>query len=49
MAPDKKFEGWVGLDKDSFEGKMVWQEYEPKTFTDDDIDVGPFGQGLEWT
>lgn len=35
----EKFEGWVGLDKSSAQGNMVWQEFEPKTFTDDDVDV----------
>ena len=39
MAPDQKFEGWVGLNKDSAKGNLVWQEFEPKTFTDDDIDI----------
>jgi len=36
---DYKFEGWLGLDKESVKGKMVWQEYQPKPFTDDDIDI----------
>ncbi len=26
-----KFHGWMGLDKEADKGKMVWQEYEPKT------------------
>ncbi|KAG9233207.1 chaperonin 10-like protein [Amylocarpus encephaloides] len=34
-----KFQGWMGLDKNSVEGKMVWQEYEPKTWTEDDVDL----------
>jgi len=29
----------MGLDKDSTKGKMVWQEYEPKTWTEDDVDI----------
>jgi alcohol dehydrogenase (NADP+) len=36
---DYKFEGWVGLDKASADGKMVWQEFEPKTWTEDDVDI----------
>jgi len=34
-----KFQGWMGLDKDASKGKMVWQEYEPKTWTEDDVDI----------
>jgi len=36
---DYKFEGWAALGKDSVEGKMAWQDYEPKAFADDDIDM----------
>jgi alcohol dehydrogenase (NADP+) len=36
---DYKFQGWMGLDKDAVEGKMVWQEYEPKTWTEADVDI----------
>ncbi|KAK9323666.1 quinone oxidoreductase [Lipomyces orientalis] len=36
---DYKFEGWMGLDPSSAEGKMVWQEYEPKVWEDNDIDI----------
>ncbi|KAE8441510.1 hypothetical protein EG329_004898 [Mollisiaceae sp. DMI_Dod_QoI] len=39
MAAPYKFQGWMGLDKDAAEGKMVWQEYEPKTWTEDDVDI----------
>ncbi|KAH7399897.1 chaperonin 10-like protein [Cadophora sp. MPI-SDFR-AT-0126] len=34
-----KFAGWMGLDKESEKGKMVWQEFEPKTWTEDDVDI----------
>lgn len=34
-----KFAGWMGLDKEADKGKMVWQEYEPKTWTEDDVDI----------
>jgi alcohol dehydrogenase (NADP+) len=39
MSNDYKFEGWVGLDANSAKGNMVWQEFEPKTFEETDIDV----------
>lgn len=38
MSTSYKFQGWMGLDQDSVKGKMVWQEYEPKTWTEDDVD-----------
>lgn len=39
MAQDYKFEGWMGLDKDSADGKMVWQEFEPKPWEETDVDI----------
>lgn len=39
MSVPYKFQGWMGLDKNATEGKMVWQEYEPKTWTEDDVDI----------
>lgn len=36
---DYKFEGWMGLDKDSVNGKMVWQEFTPKPFDETDVDI----------
>lgn len=39
MATPSKFHGWMGLDKDSANGKMVWQEFEPKNWTEDDVDI----------
>lgn len=39
MSVPYKFHGWLGLDKDAVNGKLVWQEYEPKTWTESDIDV----------
>jgi alcohol dehydrogenase (NADP+) len=38
-SSDHKFEGWVGLDKDATDGKLVWQEYEPKPWEETDIDI----------
>nr|POE62839.1 nadp-dependent alcohol dehydrogenase 7 [Quercus suber] len=34
-----KFEGWMGTDKDSAKGKMVWQEFTPKPFEETDVDI----------
>jgi len=36
---DYKFEGWMGLDKNAANGEMVWQAFEPKTWTEDDVDI----------
>lgn len=38
-ATDYKFEGWLGLDKTAAAGKMVWGEFEPKSWTEDDVDI----------
>lgn len=38
-ATDYKFEGWLGLSKEAAEGKMEWGSYEPKTWTEDDVDI----------
>jgi alcohol dehydrogenase (NADP+) len=35
---DYKFYGWVGKNKESI-GNLVWEEYEPKTWTEDDVDI----------
>lgn len=34
-----KFVGWLGLDPESANGKMVWKEFEPKPFEENDIDI----------
>jgi hypothetical protein len=39
MATDTKFEGWLGKDKDSVKGKMEWGQFEPKKWTEDDVDI----------
>ena len=39
MTSDAKFEGWVGLDKESAKGNLIWQSYEPKKFEETDVDV----------
>jgi alcohol dehydrogenase (NADP+) len=33
------FQGWMGLDKDSAEGNMVWQSFEPKKWEETDVDI----------
>ena len=35
---DYKFFGWVGKDENTV-GNLVWEEYEPKTWTEDDVDI----------
>ncbi|CAG9945469.1 unnamed protein product [Clonostachys rosea f. rosea IK726] len=40
MAPtDYKFEGWLGRNPDSVNGKMEWGDFEPKKWTEDDVDI----------
>lgn len=39
MSTDYKFQGWLGKDKDSVKGQMQWGEYEPKKWTEDDVDI----------
>ncbi|CAG7939095.1 unnamed protein product [Penicillium olsonii] len=39
MANNYKFEGWMGIDAESGEGNMVWQEFEPKTWEETDVDI----------
>ena len=36
---DYKFEGWMGLDANAADGKMVWQEFEPKPWEETDVDI----------
>ncbi|KIX04500.1 uncharacterized protein Z518_05370 [Rhinocladiella mackenziei CBS 650.93] len=39
MSTSYKFQGWMGLDPESANGKMVWREFEPKPFEDTDVDI----------
>lgn len=39
MATDYKFEGWLGEDAESVKGKMVWKEFEPKKWEENDVDI----------
>lgn len=34
-----KFEGWLGKSPESVEGKMEWGPYEPKKWSEDDVDI----------
>ncbi|KAL9093060.1 MAG: hypothetical protein Q9165_004198 [Trypethelium subeluteriae] len=34
-----KYEGWMGLDPSAGQGKMVWQEYEPKQWEETDVEI----------
>lgn len=36
---DIKFEGWLGHSPDSVNGKMEWGAFEPKKWTEDDVDI----------
>jgi len=36
---DYKFEGWAALDKNSVKGQLKWQEYEPKKWDEEDVDI----------
>lgn len=38
MGSDYKFQGWMGLDKKAI-GNMKWQEFEPKTWEETDVDI----------
>lgn len=39
MSQNYEFKGWMGLDKDCINGKLVWQSFDPKPFEEDDIDI----------
>lgn len=34
-----RFQGWLGFDADSVNGRMKWGEFEPKLWTEDDVDI----------
>ncbi|KAF2821318.1 GroES-like protein [Ophiobolus disseminans] len=33
------FQGWLGKDESSVKGKMTWGDFEPKKWTEDDVDI----------
>ncbi|KAF2436522.1 GroES-like protein [Tothia fuscella] len=39
MSEDYKFKGWVGRDKYAVKGNMEWKDYEPKIWTESDVDI----------
>ncbi|KAJ8608138.1 hypothetical protein MRB53_039817 [Persea americana] len=39
MSADYTFKGWVAEGPEAVEGKMVWKEYTPKQWTEDDVDI----------
>lgn len=39
MATDYEFQGWLGHSPDSVNGKMEWGTFEPKKWTEDDVDI----------
>lgn len=36
---DYTFQGWQGQDKASADGQMVWAEFQPKTWEENDVDI----------
>lgn len=46
MSTDYKFEGWMGDDASSSEGKMVWREFQPKTWEETDVDIKVTHSGI---
>jgi hypothetical protein len=34
-----QFEGWLGVDKSAAKGNMQWGKFEPKKWTEDDVDI----------
>ena len=36
---DYKFQGWLGYDPKSVEGNMKWDTFEPKKWTENDVDI----------
>jgi D-arabinose 1-dehydrogenase-like Zn-dependent alcohol dehydrogenase len=39
MAEAPIFEGWLGKTPEAVQGKMEWGTYEPKKWTEDDVDI----------
>lgn len=39
MAAPTSFDGWLGKDPESVKGKMEWGAFEPKKWTEDDVDI----------
>lgn len=39
MAAPTTFEGWLGKTPESVKGKMEWGQFEPKKWTEDDVDI----------
>ena len=39
MSTDYKFQGWLGHDAEAANGNMTWESYEPKKWTEDDVDI----------
>jgi hypothetical protein len=46
MSTDYKFEGWMGDDVSSSEGKMVWREFQPKAWEETDVDIKVTHSGI---
>lgn len=47
MATDQqKFVGWVAHDKDAVNGNMKWEEFNTKTWSEDDVDIEVTHSGI---
>lgn len=38
-VPNYKFEGWLDLDDQASKGNMVWRDFEPKVWEENDVDI----------
>lgn len=39
MSTYYNFQGWMGVDPSAAKGNMKWQDYEPKTWQETDVDI----------
>lgn len=39
MSVPDQFTGWVGHDESAVQGKMKWESFTPRPFTEDDVDI----------
>jgi len=39
MSTDYEFQGWLGHSPEAVKGKMEWGAFEPKKWTEDDVDI----------
>src|SRR6185436_15909873 len=39
MSTSPTFHGWIAHDSSAVDGKMSWEEFTPKPWTEDDVDI----------